>query len=145
MGDYTSFTIADIPGIIENAHLGAGLGLTFLRHTERTVLLIHLIDASDFVEEDPVDMLHKIDRELALYSTALSEKNRIIVATKLDIAHEGVRLGALRDYCSKSNLPFYAISAATGEGVDELIGVLSTKVIQMKADLKESALTTPLF
>lgn len=137
MGDYTSFTIADIPGIIENAHLGAGLGLRFLRHAERTVVLLHLVDSSDYVQEDPVDVLKKIDTELDLYSKSLSAKPQIIVATKLDVAGESVRLAALRDYCSHYGLPFYAISAVTKEGVEELVNVLSVKVKELKEEAKK--------
>ncbi len=118
--DFRSFVVADIPGLIEGAHRGAGLGFQFLRHVERTRILLHLVDISEMSAGDPVDNLEKIKKELALYSKNLLEKPTIVVATKLDIANES-RLDRLSDYCKNSKTDFFALSAATGRGVKELV------------------------
>lgn len=115
-----SFVVADIPGLIEGAHRGAGLGFQFLRHVERTSLLLHLVDVSINSMGDPVDNYEKINRELSQYSEDLTRKPQIVVATKIDIV-DGKRLDSLRDYCQNYNLEFFPISALTGFGVKELM------------------------
>src|SRR6266852_7550747 len=115
-----TFVVADLPGLIEGAHLGAGLGIRFLRHVERTRLLVHLIDTSDASDADPVHSFEIISRELRAFSESLAEKQMIVVATKLDATTDRTRLEALREFCKTRSLEFHAISAATGEGVREL-------------------------
>lgn len=132
MKDYTSFTVADIPGIIENAHNGAGLGLQFLRHAERTSILLHMVDTSEFLEEDTVAVMHETNRELSLYSDALSQKRQIVVGTKKDLSVNGEKLKRLRNYCQSNGLSFYAISAVTGEGVEDLIRHISDTLNEQK-------------
>ncbi|MBF0488791.1 MAG: GTPase ObgE [Nitrospirae bacterium] len=130
--DYMSFTVADIPGIIGGAHDGAGLGLQFLRHAERTSLLIHLVDISEHIEDDPVDILGVINQELGFYHETLISKEQVIVGTKLDIAGAGQRLDILRQHCTEHEIPFFAISAVAHQGLDELVSYISARLIELK-------------
>lgn len=112
--------LADIPGLIENAHRGAGLGHEFLRHIERTKLLLHLIDVSDGRERDPVEAFELVNRELELYSQELAKKPQIVVANKIDVLSDKSLLDKLRSYFESRGYEFYAVSAVTGEGLEEL-------------------------
>lgn len=116
-----TFVVADLPGLIEGAHDGAGLGMRFLRHVERTRLLAHLIDTSDANIDDPIHSFEVISGELQAFSESLANKPVIVVATKLDATTDRARLDALRDFCQENRLEFHAISAATGEGVQPLV------------------------
>ncbi len=129
--DFRSFVVADIPGLIEGAHSGAGLGFQFLRHVERTSLLLHLVDISEMSTGDPRKNLEKINRELKLYSEALLEKPQMVVATKLDIA-DGEKLDRLSDYCKNSGTDFFAVSAVTGRGVKELVKYVATRMERLR-------------
>ncbi len=126
--DFRSFVVADIPGLIEGAHRGAGLGFQFLRHVERTSILLHLVDISDMLTTDPVEDFEKINRELVLYSPELLDKPMAVAGTKLDMAHDRVRLNRLKNYCRDKGLDFFPISSATGEGIKELVKYLSKRV-----------------
>lgn len=123
LGDYQTFVIADIPGLIAGAHTGAGLGDRFLRHIERTRLLLHLIDVSAFVG-DAVGDYQTITHELLAYSEEMSSKPRIVVATKLDAIDQATQLERLATFCAENGLEFHAISAASGEGVRELLNAV---------------------
>jgi GTPase len=116
-----TYVVADLPGLIEGAHEGAGLGIRFLRHVERTRLLVHLIDTSDASDADPIHSFEVISGELRAFSDSLAGKPMIVLATKLDATTDRTRLEALRDFCRARALEFHAISAATGEGVRELV------------------------
>jgi len=116
-----TFVVADLPGLIEGAHLGAGLGIRFLRHVERTRLLVHLIDTSDSNADDPLHSFEIINGELEAFSVSLVEKPMIVVATKLDATTDRTRLEALRDFCKQRGLEFHSISAVAGDGVKELV------------------------
>jgi GTP-binding protein len=116
-----TFVVADLPGLIEGAHLGAGLGIRFLRHVERTRLLVHLIDTSEATDQDPVQAFEIICGELRAFSESLVAKPMIVVATKRDATTDTTRLEQLRDFCRARGLEFHAISAAAGEGVRELV------------------------
>ena len=116
-----TFVVADLPGLIEGAHEGAGLGVRFLRHVERTRLLVHLIDTSDFTDGDPVEAFEIINNELLAFSEKLGEKPMIVVATKLDATSDRTHLAELQEFCAQHELPFHAVSAATGEGVRDLV------------------------
>src|SRR5438876_2375778 len=105
-----TFVVADLPGLIEGAHLGAGLGIRFLRHVERTRLLVHLIDTSDSNADDPIRSFEIINGELEAFSASLIEKPMIVVATKLDATTDRTRLDALRDFCTLRKLEFHSIS-----------------------------------
>jgi len=116
-----TFVVADVPGLIEGASAGAGLGTRFLRHVERTRLLVHLIDTSDMAEMDPVKGYEIIEAELASFSETLTEKPMMVVATKLDATTDRAKVEELQKFCTGNGLEFHAISAATGEGVKELV------------------------
>lgn len=123
--DYRSFVVADIPGLIEGAHRGVGLGSQFLRHVERTSILLHLVDISDMGEGDPVENYEKINKELELYSPELIKKPQVVVGTKLDIAVNKERLDRLAYYCKTTGIDFFLVSAVTGEGIKRLLSYLS--------------------
>lgn len=123
-----SFIIADIPGIIEGASEGVGLGLKFLRHIERTRLLLHLVDCSGINGRNAVDDFNKINSELEKYSDKLINKKQILVATKMDIIQDETNLKELEKIAKEKNIEFFKISSATGEGLDELINHLSDVV-----------------
>ncbi len=129
--NFRSFVVADIPGLIEGAHAGTGLGFQFLRHVERTTILLHLIDVSELSQGEPVDNLEKIRTELELYGKALIEKPTTVVATKLDMADRG-KLDRLSNYCKNTGADFFAISALTGQGIKELVKYASLKLEKMK-------------
>jgi len=120
-GEGRTFVVADLPGLIEGAHEGAGLGTRFLKHVERTRLIAHLVDTSDANDRDPVRDFEIIEHELASFSAALAEKPMIVVATKLDATTDRTRLDELRAFATKRGLAFYAISSASGEGITELV------------------------
>ena len=120
-----TFVVADLPGLIEGASEGAGLGIRFLRHVERTRLLAHLIDTSDIAEMDPVKAFEIIEGELAAFSGAMMEKPMIVVATKLDATTDRTKLQELKKFCSEKDLEFHAISAPTGEGVQGLVRAMA--------------------
>ncbi len=116
-----TFVVADLPGLIEGAHEGAGLGIRFLRHIERTRLLVHLIDTGDSNADDPIHAFEVLNGELRAFSESLTAKPVIVAATKLDATTERTRLASLRDFCKRRKLEFHSISAATGEGVKDLV------------------------
>lgn len=120
-----TFVVADLPGLIEGASEGAGLGIRFLRHVERTRLLVHLIDTGDTAEMDPVKAFEIIQGELAAFSETLTQKPVIVVATKLDATTDRTKLEELRKFCRKQGLEFHAISAATGEGVKDMVRAMA--------------------
>jgi GTP-binding protein len=124
-GQGRTFVVADLPGLIEGAHEGVGLGIRFLKHVERTRLIAHLVDTSDANDHDPVHDFEIIERELAAFSPALAEEPTIVVATKLDATTDRTRLEELRAFAAKRGLEFHAISSASGEGVVELVRAIA--------------------
>jgi GTPase len=127
-----SFVVADIPGLIEGASEGAGLGTQFLRHIERTRLLAHMVDVSDSSgRPDPVQDFEVITRELANFGEGLDSKPTIVVATKIDAVNPE-KLTKLKRYAKRKKLDFYAISAVTGEGIDELKFAMADRVEKIK-------------
>jgi GTP-binding protein len=135
-----TFVVADLPGLIEGASEGAGLGIRFLRHVERTRLLVHLIDTSDTAETDPLKAFEIIEGELRAFSEALTEKPMIVVATKLDATTDRRKLEELRGFCEETGLEFHAISAATGEGLKELLrGMADTLDRLPKQEIRDEA------
>jgi len=119
-GDHRTFVVADIPGLIEGAHTGHGLGIQFLRHVERTRLLAHLVDVSEATGRDPVHDFEIVMAELASFSGDLAHKPMMVVATKLDAAQDSERVASLETLARERGLPFYKISSVTGEGIPEL-------------------------
>ena len=123
-----SFVIADIPGIIEGASEGIGLGIEFLRHIERTRLLLHVIDVSGTEGRDPVQDYYTISNELKKYSEKLSKRKQIIVANKIDIMQNDKKFKELEEVAKKEKIEIYKISGATGEGIQELLEKVSKEL-----------------
>ena len=124
-GSGRTFVVADVPGLIEGAHEGAGLGTRFLKHVERTRLIAHLVDTSDANDRDPVRDFEIIEHELASFSGALAEKPMMVLATKLDATTDRAHLEELRAFAAKRGLEFHAISSATGEGIVGLVRAMA--------------------
>lgn len=138
MGDYRTFVVADIPGLIEGAHTGSGLGDQFLRHIERTRLLLHMVDISGLAR-DPVADYQTVSRELESYSRDVARKPKIVVATKTDALDDEERLAEFEKFCRARGLEFHKISAATGDGLKELIYAIGRKLDEMKQAENASA------
>jgi GTPase len=138
-----TFVVADLPGLIEGAHTGVGLGVRFLRHIERTRLVAHLIDTSDASLSDPVRDFEIIEGELAATSPALGEKTKLVVATKLDATTDRTRLNRLRDFCAGRALEFHAISAVTGEGIPALVHAMADALDRLPAAERPAADPAP--
>jgi GTP-binding protein len=134
LGDFRTFVIADIPGLIEGAHTGAGLGDRFLRHIERTKLLLHLVDVSSVSGRDAVSDYETVNRELASYNEELATRPQFVVATKIDALDEPERLESLRQRAIGDQKPFFAISSATGNGVRELVNAIAAKLEESSAE-----------
>jgi len=134
LGDFRTFVIADIPGLIEGAHTGAGLGDRFLRHVERTKLLLHLVDVSSVSGREAVSDYETVNRELASYNEDLATRPQFVVATKIDALDEPERLESLKQRAIADNKPFFAISSATREGVRELVNAMAAKLEELNAE-----------
>jgi GTP-binding protein len=130
LDDMRTFVVADIPGLIEGASEGHGLGMRFLRHIERTRLLAHLVDVSGASGREPVHDFDVVMQELARFSPDLAAKPMIVVATKLDAAQDPERIDSLRSMAAERGLPFHAISSVTGEGLDGLIRGMAGAVLR---------------
>src|SRR5881628_3732055 len=134
-----SFVVADIPGLIEGAHAGSGLGTQFLRHIERTRLLVHLVDVSDASgRPDPVKDFEVIMGELGSFGAGLENKPMIVVASKIDAANK-TKLAKLKRYAKSRDLQFFPISAVTGEGIDKLKYAMAEKVEEVRRAPVEQA------
>jgi len=116
-----SFVMADIPGLIEGAADGVGLGHDFLRHVERTKLILHIVDASGLEGRDPIDDYYKINAELKKYSEKIARRTQVLVANKIDLPEAQENLPRLKKLAEENGMKFFAISAATREGIQELI------------------------
>jgi len=121
LSDHRSFVVADVPGLIEGAHAGHGLGHQFLRHVERTKVLVHVVDVSGASGRDPVDDFHTIRRELELYNADVLAKPQLVAANKMDAVDDPKRVAALEKAAKKLKLKFFKVSAVTGEGVKPLV------------------------
>ncbi len=145
LGDFRTFVIADIPGLIEGAHAGAGLGDRFLRHIERTKLLLHLVDVSSVSGRDTVADYENVNRELTSYNPELAARPKFVVATKIDALDDVQRLDSLRTRAREDGKPFFSISSASNEGIRELVNAVSAKLDELsvadnKTDTVELAL-----
>src|SRR5215468_1438541 len=137
--DEISFVVADIPGLIEGAHEGAGLGVQFLRHIERTRLLVHLVDVSDASgRPDVVKDVAVIMGELASFGAHLEEKPMLMVASKIDVANKDM-LAALKKYCKKKKLKLYEISAVMGKGIEELKYAIAEEVQELREQHRKTS------
>jgi GTP-binding protein len=128
MPDLRTFVVADIPGIIEGAHEGRGLGIQFLRHVERTSLLVHLVDMSE-TGRDPAHDFESLMTELESFSEDLAKRPMFVVASKMDVAQDPAKVAALRDLAAERQLPFFEISSATGQGIEALKFALAERVL----------------
>lgn len=137
-GEDRSFVVADIPGLIEGAHEGKGLGIQFLRHIERTSLLLQLIDVSEGAIEDPVTSFEIMRNELGAYDPTLAKRPFAVVATKIDAAGDRTRLQSLQAFCKRRRIRCLPISAATRAGLTELITFIGQQVEQLRTTACET-------
>jgi GTP-binding protein len=131
--DETSLTLADIPGLVEQAHAGRGLGHTFLRHIRRTAVLVHLLDCSHGDVHAALRDFDTVNRELACYSDELAAKPKIVVASKIDLPEVAATLPALRETFAVRNIELVAVSSATGAGCRELVGRIHAEILALRA------------
>jgi GTP-binding protein len=129
-----SFAVADVPGLIEGAHRGLGLGHQFLRHLERTKVLVHLVDMTSETGRDPVADLDTLRTELALYQPALAAKPQLVAANKMDAVDDEARVLKLEERAAELGLPFFRISAATGEGLPSLLEAMWQRLASPATD-----------
>ncbi len=141
MGDFRTFVVADIPGLIEGASDGAGLGHRFLRHVERTKLILHLVDVSSLSGRDPVSDYEVINSELANYDADLAARPQIVVATKIDALDDPERLDNLRTRAKKDRKPFFEISSVTNRGLKELVDFVADTLRTAERAEPETAVT----
>ena len=137
-GGYRSFVVADLPGLIEGAHEGAGLGLRFLRHVERCRLLLHLVDPADPARE-PVAGIEALHRELAGHSVELASKPQMLVLTKADTIQDEGPVDRVRAWAAEHNMRCEMISAVTGEGLDGLVGLVGSMLDEMGPAVDDAA------
>jgi GTPase len=129
-----SFVVADIPGLIEGASEGAGLGIRFLKHIERTRLLVHMVDVSEHTGRKPSEDFKIVMNELANFSAELVAKPMILVASKIDVAQDAKRISSLKLLAKRKKLEFFEISAVTGQGIPELKRAMAERVLTLAAD-----------
>jgi GTP-binding protein len=140
MGDYKTFVVADIPGLIEGASDGAGLGDRFLRHVERTKIMLHLVDVSSFSGREPIEDYEIINRELSNYDQNLGSRPQIVVATKIDALDDPDRLEILKKRAKKDGKPFFAISSVANTGVKDLVSAVADALGEFALQAAEEAL-----
>jgi len=131
LGDYRTFVVADMPGLIEGAHQGAGLGDRFLRHIERTKLLLHLVDVSSVSGRDAVADYLTVNHELRSYNPELANRPQLVVATKIDALDEPERLESLKQQAAADGLPFFQISSVANKGTKELVAAIAAKLDEL--------------
>ncbi|MGB7201815.1 MAG: GTPase ObgE [Pyrinomonadaceae bacterium] len=139
MGDYRTFVVADIPGLIEGASQGAGLGDRFLRHVERTKLILHLVDVSSLSGRDPVADYEIINRELGNYDVDLAARPQMVVATKIDALDDPERVENLRKRAKKDRRQFFEISSVTNVGVKQLVNRVAEVLKELATENTESS------
>jgi GTP-binding protein len=139
-----SMVVADIPGLIEGAHRGAGLGIKFLRHIERTLILIHLVDVStsEHGVQTALDNYHKVNHELGHFSSEILDKPQIVALNKIDLFMDRESLQELREAFHRLGVPFHAISAVTGEGTEGLIRAAAEHLVRLREDASEKVSVT---
>ena len=133
MGEYDSFVIADIPGLIQGAHRGKGLGHQFLKHIQRTRFLLYLIDVSDWTTDDPVNTLRVLQEELSAFDRTLGKRAFAVVGTKIDAQGNGQRRREIERYCRDQQMTFFPISSATREGLDTLRTFMVQRLQEIEA------------
>jgi GTPase len=143
LGDYRTFVVADIPGLIEGAHAGHGLGTRFLRHVERTRLLVHLLDPLPQEGRETLKDWKVINDELQAYRAGLEKKPQIVVVNKMDTRPDAEGLRPLEEECRRRNTPFHRISAVSGEGVKELMEAIWQELQALRAEVPPPAWEKP--
>ena len=133
MGEYDSFVMADIPGLIQGAHRGKGLGHQFLKHIQRTRFLLYLIDVSDWTTDDPVNTLRVLQEELSAFDRTLGKRAFAVVGTKIDAQGNGQRRREIERYCRDQQMTFFPISSATREGLDTLRTFMVQRLQEIEA------------
>lgn len=133
MGEYDSFVMADIPGLIQGAHRGKGLGHQFLKHIQRTRFLLYLIDVSDWTTDDPVSTLRVLQEELSAFDLTLGKRAFAVVGTKIDAQGNGQRRREIECYCRDQQMTFFPISSATREGLDTLRTFMAQRLQEIEA------------
>lgn len=133
LGEYDSFVMADIPGLIEGAHRGKGLGHQFLKHIQRTRFLLYLIDISEWTTDDPVNALRVLREELSAFDRTIGQRAFAVVGTKVDSQGNGQRLREIEHYCEERQMTFFPISSATREGLDTLRAFLAQRLQEIEA------------
>lgn len=131
-GEHDDFVVADIPGLIEGAHKGKGLGIKFIKHIERTSLFIHLIDISPQTQRDPISDFEIINRELKAFNPDMAKRPQIVTLNKIDITEARKGLPKLLKFFKANGLTAFGISAATGEGLDKLVNYVGREVARLK-------------
>jgi GTP-binding protein len=140
LGEYRSFVVADIPGLIEGAHLGQGLGIRFLRHIERTKILVHIVDVSPYSGRDPLEDHRVVMKELEAFSPEVAARPQIVVANKVDLlTDDRSRLVRLKRMAARKKLPFFAISAIKSEGLRPLVGALAAALDRLAEEAGAAA------
>jgi len=136
IGTSMSFIVADIPGLIEGAHLGHGLGVKFLKHIERTKVLVHILDVSPYSGRDPVRDYAVVMKEIAAFNPALAKRTQILVANKIDtLGDDKSRLDAAKKLARQEKLPFFAVSAIRSEGLKKLVAAMAESLAHSGEDL----------
>jgi GTP-binding protein len=136
--EFRSFVVADIPGLIEGAHLGHGLGTKFLKHIERTKILVHIIDISPYSQRDPVEDFHTVKKELEAFDPRLGKRSQIVVANKIDLLPGSEeRLAKLKKLAGQEGLPFFAISALQKLGLKQVIDGMSKALEETQKNIYE--------
>ena len=133
LGDFHHCVMADIPGLIEGAHEGKGLGLQFLKHIQRTAILLYLIDVSEWSLDDPVHNYQVLKQELGMFDPELGNRPFAVVATKIDAQGTGDALQKLQQFCQHAHIPFFSISSATREGLPPLLDFIATQLEKVRA------------
>jgi len=134
LGEYRSFVVADIPGLIEGAHAGQGLGIRFLRHIDRTKLLVHIVDVSPYTGRDPLADHRVIMKELEAFSPEVAVRPQVLAANKIDtLGADKSRLVRLQRMAARKKIPFFAISALKGEGLRPLVAAVARTLEQLRA------------
>jgi len=142
-GNYRSFVMADIPGLIEGASSGQGLGTRFLRHVERTDLLLHLVDLSSLQQGDPIENFELINHELSTHSPELAKKQTLVVITKTDLPEVMELLDTIKDKFAHKSLEIYPISAVTGAGLKDLVAAVGRQLVRRRNRSSEGTTQAP--
>ncbi len=138
-GDYSEFVVVDVPGLVEGAHRGKGLGIRFLKHVERTSLLLHVLDMSDMTGRDPLEDYRTIRNELAAFDPDLAKRPEVVALNKADLTGADERAEGVLPFFRSSGIKVFSISAVTGEGVRGLVTYLGAEIKRLKGEAEETA------